>query len=1205
MKKSAVFIMFMLCMALLLFPCTAFADDYPTSGTCGENLTWKLERAEDEGGAYTYTLTISGTGDMGVRSFNRAGWTWARQSIDHIVIEDGVTSICYLGGALVQSVTLPDSVKMIGSYAFANCYALTDVLIPDSVTEIGNRAFADCESLEHITIPDSVTSIYNGAFYHCGSLKQVTIPASVTEIKYLNGNEGVFEGCGSLRSVEIRNGLTEIGTEMFKDCISLADIEIPESVTMIRTGAFAGCGSLTDITIPESVTDIYGYYGSGAHMERGAFYGCSSLTEIAIPKSVTCIGEKAFQNCAGLERVNLSNSAADVAGNTFGGCEKLSEFAVSSDNPVYSVENGILFNKNKRKIICFPQGRTGEYQIPDRVTAIGKYAFYDCKGLNQVTMPDGVTIMEDGAFQQSGLLDVEIPGSITYIDNDTFRSCRSLKDVVIRDGVREIGESAFNWCDSLTDIVIPDGVEWINEKAFESCTSLASVTIPGSVKKIEYNVFGSDNALRDVYYAKSEKDWDSITEGYIGFYEKDVAMHYNSRGDFSCFQTPSTTYDNRLALIAADMSAKAEEGEEAIRALYESYGLSDCEYSNFGFNESAAFAIGQKTLEIDGVDTIILVITARGSTTWWEFIGDLFKGAEIDFLGTKVWGNVHEFYETVWNGMRGYIYNHEDLWTKQNLKILINGHSLGGAAANMLGAMLTNKDGANDEIPWGTIGKENIYVYTFGTIKVLTEENKVRNISVGYENIHNIYNYYDSFGPNGNWKDQNASAIKAKFGHTELYYLDEGESGWLMWDRTSNNHNMSNYKKALEQNKVSCSERAKEKSKKRIEKMENQLSGIWQGVKRIISQIAVLCPVDVEIYASDGSLAGSVTGDEAEVMLPGKVYICTEGDRKYAYLLDDDNYTVKLKGTDAGTMTYSVQNIDMDTGEVMGEKTFTDVSLASGKQFSSSVAVEENVASGIAGDEIKLFVVKEGGEAEKEVLADGNGTETAIEKKPEKPEDSDNPGDKPQHPGGTDSDNKKPNEGKPDNKNPGGNGTDGKADSVKVKKIKIYGISKKIAAGRKITLKAAVSPSNVTKKSVTWKSDNKKYATVNSKGVVMTKKAGAGKTVTISAAAKDGSGKKASYKIKIMKGVVKEVKISGKTACAARSGTTVKLKASVKASNGANKVLQWKSGNKKYASVNGKGKVTLKKAGKGKTVRITAMATDGSGKKATVKIKIK
>lgn len=1197
MKKSVLFIMFLLCMAWMLFPCTAYAEDYPMSGTCGENLTWKLEQTEEEDG-YVYTLLINGTGDMtgGGNSYG-SKWYWARGSIGRIVIEDGVTSICGLGGALVQNVTIPNSVTTIDGSAFAGCTALTDIEIPDSVKEIGSNAFAGCTALTDIIIPDSVTAIWTGAFHHCTSLKNIIIPESVKEIKYGWKEKGIFEGCSSLERVKIGNGLTEIGTAMFKDCGSLTDILIPDSVTRISTEAFYNCSSLKNIIIPESVTFIAGEWSPGdGSVEYGAFDGCSSLMEIAIPKSVTNIGEHAFRNCASLERVDISNSAAKVEGSTFGGCENLSEFAVNSDNSVYSVENGILFSRNKKKLICFPQGRAGSYQIPDNVTALGECAFYGCGGLEHVAIPDSVVSMGNGTFYRCGLTEVEIPHSIEYISNSAFALCESLESVVIQNGVKTIGSGAFDDCYGITNIIIPDGVKWIYSDAFNSCRNLTSITIPGSVQQIKRDAFLYSENLTDVYYAKGEADWDSITEGYIGFSESSVTMHYNSRGDFSCFQSPSTTYDNRLALIAADMSEKAEQGEDAIRALYKSYGISDCECYNF--DESAAFAIGHKTMTVNGVETTVLVITARGTETNEEKIGDWLKGFPFDktreFLGQAVWTHVYEFEEKIAEGLNSYVVRYPNLEEADNLKILVTGHSLGGAAANMVATRFTRF------AEWGgwwseAAGKEDIYAYTFGAIKVIDEENK--NISDGYENIHNIYNYYDSFGPNGNMGLFNASAIKAKFGHTELYYLREDEKL-----TSCNNHLMSNYKKALEQNKVSCSERAKEKRKNRIEKMEKQLSGIWQSVKRVISQIAVLCPVDVEIYASDGSLAGSVVDNEIEKMLPDKVYICTEGDKKYIYLLDDDSYTVKLKGTDAGTMTYSVQNINMDAGEIMEEKTFTDVSLASGKQFSGSVTVEENSVVGIEDDSVKLFVVKEDGEPEKEVLADGNGTEAAIEEEPGKPENPDKPGtgggtDKP---GGSNTGNKNPNKGKPDEKNP-----DDKTPSIKINGIKISGISKKIAAGKKITLKAAVSPSNAANKSLAWKSGNKKYATVNSKGVVTLKKAGAGKTVTITASAKDGSEKKASYKIKIMKGIVKDVKISGKATRVVKSGTSLKLKASVKASKGANKALQWKSDNTKYASVNGKGKVTLKKAGKGKTVKITAMATDGSGRKAVVKIKIK
>ena len=109
--------------------------------------------------------------------------------------------------------------------------------------------------------------------------------------------------------------------------------------------------------------------------------------------------------------------------------------------------------------------------------------------------------------------------------------------------------------------------------------------------------------------------------------------------------------------------------------------------------------------------------------------------------------------------------------------------------------------------------------------------------------------------------------------------------------------------------------------------------------------------------------------------------------------------------------------------------------------------------------------------------------------------------------------------------------------------------------------------------------------------------------MTITAFAADGSGVKAAYKITSMKGVVKKVAITGKKTMAA--GKSQKLKAKVTAAKGANKKLQWKSSNTKYATVTGSGKVKTKRAGKGKTVKITAMATDGSGKKASVKIRLK
>lgn len=176
----------------------------------------------------------------------------------------------------------------------------------------------------------------------------------------------------------------------------------------------------------------------------------------------------------------------------------------------------------------------------------------------------------------------------------------------------------------------------------------------------------------------------------------------------------------------------------------------------------------------------------------------------------------------------------------------------------------------------------------------------------------------------------------------------------------------------------------------------------------------------------------------------------------------------------------------------------------------------------------------------------------------------------------------------------------------KVESIKITGISKQIAVGKKIQLTANISPENATNQKVTWKSSNKKYATVSSKGVVKTKKAGKNKTVTITAIAKDGSGKKATYKIKIMPNAVKKVSLkASKTVIA---GKKLKIRATVTpniSSKKINKKLKWSTSNKEYATVSSKGVVKTYKAGKGRTVTITAMSTDGTKKKAKIKIKIK
>lgn len=196
--------------------------------------------------------------------------------------------------------------------------------------------------------------------------------------------------------------------------------------------------------------------------------------------------------------------------------------------------------------------------------------------------------------------------------------------------------------------------------------------------------------------------------------------------------------------------------------------------------------------------------------------------------------------------------------------------------------------------------------------------------------------------------------------------------------------------------------------------------------------------------------------------------------------------------------------------------------------------------------------------------------------------------------------NKKQNIQKPSNNTTKPSGNTIKAPSIKP--FKATGKPKQIAAGKKVNLKAEIGlPDSITKQLI-WKSSNTKVATVNANGVVTVKKKTGGKKVTITAS-NDKIKVSASWKVTSMKGIVKKVKITG--AKTVKAGKSLKLKANVTATKKANKKLQWTSSNTKYATVNAKGVVKTKKTAKGKTIKITAMATDGSGKKATFKVKVK
>ena len=473
-------------------------------------------------------------------------------SIDGVLYNKNKTEIIrYPANKPGETYNILDSVIRIRSYVFYGCSSLEEITIPEGVTSIGGYAFEKCSSLEEITIPEGVTSIGGYAFDECSSLKEITIPNSVTSIgdsafkgvKYIvcktnsyahkyaeenkinyklldnkvsqysdlykikqteewdiseNGDKSVIakwnytdksitiSGKGNMKEWEynstedwhgkyktlvekvvINNGITNIGETAFDECISLKYITIPSSVTSIEDYAFSGCSSLEEITIPSRVTSIEDY----------AFSGCSSLEEITIPSSVT-----------------------SIEGYAFGGCSSLKEIKVSNENKNYTSINGVLYNKDKTKIIAYPANKPGEkYIILNSVTSIGSYAFDECISLKYITIPSSVTSIEDFAFGGcSSLEEITIPNSVTSIENGTFEGCSSLEEITIPSSVTSIEDFAFGGCSSLEEITIPSSVISIGSYAFDECISLKEITIPSSVTSIEDYAFEGCISLKEI-----------------------------------------------------------------------------------------------------------------------------------------------------------------------------------------------------------------------------------------------------------------------------------------------------------------------------------------------------------------------------------------------------------------------------------------------------------------------------------------------------------------------------------------------------------------------------------------------------------------------------------------------------------------------------------------------------------------------------------
>ena len=315
----------------------------------------------------------------------------------------------------IVGITLPYGITGYGDYAFGGCSNLSELIFPESLTSTSYRALNGCTSLKSITLPESLETIGLQSFSETG-LTSITIPKNVKSIP-----NDPFTGSTSLERVTVDpdnqnykdiDGVlyNKSGSQLvYYPAARTGSYDIPSSVTQIGGYAFYK-SKISGVTIPNTVTSI----------GRRAFENCDELSAIDLPSNLRTIEDEAFALCDNLTSVTIPKSVTSIGNNPFSGCSKVTEIIVEDGSSNFVAVGGVLFNKDKTLLKCYPAGKNGaSYSIPDTVTTIGSWVFRGCS-LTSITIPDSVDFIYDYAFYDCSSLT-----SLVFTDTSTWYQTRS------------------------------------------------------------------------------------------------------------------------------------------------------------------------------------------------------------------------------------------------------------------------------------------------------------------------------------------------------------------------------------------------------------------------------------------------------------------------------------------------------------------------------------------------------------------------------------------------------------------------------------------------------------------------------------------------------------------------------------------------------------------------------------------------------------
>lgn len=396
---------------------------------------------------------------------------------------DQVTGTLASDGTLTVSGTGAMYDYNSGSSPLYQNYSIRKVVVEDGVTYIGRSTFEKCYGIRQVDIAGSVKTVGSNAFIWDAGIKEVILREGIEKLEFF-----CFGRCSDLETVQFAQSIKKIGSSAFYGCFELHDVVLPRQLETIGSLAFGGCVRITELTIPSSVKAL----------DMSVFGACHNI-----------MGDMEYS---------------------------LQNIYVESGNLYYKSIGGVMYSKDGKKMIWYPDGRKDKsYTVVDGVETIGYSAFEDNKYLETICLPDSVTVISEYGFANNvSLKNINLPEKLTKIEASAFAGCWLIDDVVVPQGVTQIGYRAFAMCRNLHNITIAGRLTYIqhaiinygeiSDYIFDGCPDDLMVhTYEGS--GIDRYMSGYTAGNR-VYDTKPQKySGDTNSDGVVD--AKDKRMIYN------------------------------------------------------------------------------------------------------------------------------------------------------------------------------------------------------------------------------------------------------------------------------------------------------------------------------------------------------------------------------------------------------------------------------------------------------------------------------------------------------------------------------------------------------------------------------------------------------------------------------------------------------------------------------------------------------